>query len=69
MNDLKKFGNRCRELRNKIWLSQEKFAYKIKMDRTYYSSVEAGNRNISLNSIEKIAKGFGVSISEIFSNF
>ena len=36
------------------------------MDRTYLASVEAGNRNISLRNIEKIADGFDMSISELF---
>ena len=36
------------------------------MDRTYLASVEAGKRNISLLNIEKIAKGFGMNISELF---
>ena len=38
------------------------------MDRTYYASVESGKRNISLQNIEKIAKGFGVSISQLFGD-
>ena len=41
------FANRIKELRNQQGLSQEKFALKIDMDRTYYSSVEAGKRNIN----------------------
>ena len=49
-------------------LSQEKFALKISMDRTYYASVEAGRRNISLENIKKIADGFGVSLSQLFEN-
>ena len=61
------FGNRIRELRTETGLSQEKFALKIGMDRTYYASVEAGRRNISLINIEKIAKGLGVSLSELFA--
>lgn len=60
------FGNRIRELRIKTGLSQEKFALKIGMDRTYYASVESGRRNISLINIEKIADGLGVSLSELF---
>lgn len=36
------------------------------MDRTYYASVEAGKRNISIANIEKIANGLGVSISQLF---
>lgn len=60
------FGNRIRELRLKTGLSQEKFALKIGMDRTYYASVEAGKRNISILNITKIADGFGITLSELF---
>lgn len=60
------FGNRIRELRMKTGLSQEKFALKIGMDRTYYASVESGKRNISLRNIKKIADGLGVSLGELF---
>lgn len=48
-----KIGNRIRELRNHTGLSQEKFAQKIGMDRTYFASVELGKRNISIVNIEK----------------
>lgn len=61
------FGNRIRALRTNTGLSQEKFALKIGMDRTYYASVEAGRRNISLINIEKIAEGLDVSLSELFA--
>ncbi|BFT65510.1 helix-turn-helix domain-containing protein [Parvimonas parva] len=63
---LEAFGERVKDLRKNIGLSQEKFALKINMDRTYLASVEAGNRNISLRNIEKIADGFDMSISELF---
>lgn len=63
---LEKFGERVKDLRKKKGLSQEKFALQINMDRTYLASVETGNRNISLINIEKIANGFGISISELF---
>lgn len=62
----KKFGNRIRLLRQQTGLSQEKFALKIGMDRTYYASVENGKRNIALINIEKIAKGLNVTISDLF---
>ncbi len=60
------FGQRAKELRNKLGLSQEKFALMIDMDRTYFASVEAGRRNISLCNIKKIADGLNVSLSELF---
>ena len=60
-----KLGTRIRELRLKTGLSQEKFALKIGMDRTYFSSVEMGKRNISIVNMEKIANGFEISLSEL----
>ncbi|MCR4761188.1 MAG: helix-turn-helix transcriptional regulator [Oscillospiraceae bacterium] len=59
-------GIRIKELRNKQGISQEQFALKINMDRTYLASVESGKRNIALLNIKKIADGFGISISELF---
>lgn len=64
----KEFGQRLKEFRQETGLSQEKIALKISMDRTYYASVEAGRRNISLENIKKIADGFGVSLSQLFEN-
>ena len=61
------FGKRIQLLRKEKGLSQEKFALMIEMDRTYYASVEAGKRNISLLNIKKIADGLGITISELFS--
>ena len=60
------FGIACKYFREQINLSQEKFALKIGMDRTYYASVEAGKRNISLQNIKKIADGFEINLSKLF---
>lgn len=59
------FGKACKEYGEEMNISQEKFALSIGMDRTYYSSVEAGKRNVSIQNIKKIADGFGISISEL----
>lgn len=60
-------GKRIRELRiGNTSLSQEKFAHKIEMDRTYFASVETGKRNISISKIKKIADDLGVTLSELF---
>ena len=63
----KELGDRIREFRSKTGLSQEKFALSIGMDRTYFASVEAGRRNISICNIKKIADGLGISLSELFA--
>lgn len=62
----KQLGLAIKHLREEMGISQEKFALLIGMDRTYYSSVEAGKRNISLQNIKKIADGFDISISALF---
>lgn len=59
-------GKRIRNLRMQTGLSQEKFALKIGMDRTYFASVETGKRNISICNIKKIAAGFDISLSKLF---
>ena len=60
------FGIACKYFREQINLSQEKFALKIGMDRTYYASVEARKRNTSLQNSQKIADGFEISLSRLF---
>lgn len=62
------FGKKIQMLRKDRGLSQEHFALSINMDRTYYASVEAGKRNISLANIAKISEGFGISLSELFKD-
>ncbi len=67
MSDIKeRLGARIRSIRTERGLSQEKFALSINMDRTYFASVEAGRRNISIENIEKIANGLNVSLAELF---
>ena len=61
------FGMCVRKFRLETGLSQEKFALKIDMDRTYYASVESGKRNLSIMNIEKIALGLGISLTDLFS--
>ena len=62
----KAFGEAIKQLRLNRGISQEKYALQIGMDRTYYASVEAGKRNISILNILKIAEGFEISLSELF---
>lgn len=67
MPDIKlQVGQRIRELRTDLGFSQERFALKIEMDRTYLASVEAGHRNISLLNLQKIVQGLDISFSEFF---
>ena len=63
----KAFGACVRRFRVETGLSQEKFALKINMDRTYFASVESGRRNISIENIKKIADGLGLTLSDLFA--
>ena len=57
MDDIKiKFGKQLKIERNKLGLSQETFASKCSLDRTYIASIENGKRNISIVNIEKTSK-------------
>ena len=62
-----KVGQRIKELRTKQGLSQEEFAFRCELDRTYITSLERGKRNISLTNLEKIAKAFNMNLSEFFN--
>lgn len=66
MNICKKFGNRVRELRTAQRLSQEVLAQKAGLHRTYIGGIERGERNISLENIQKIAQALNCTICQIF---
>ena len=62
---LERFGQRVRELRRAEGLSQEAFAAKCDLDRTYMGGIERGERNLALRNIDLIAKTLGISLSEL----
>ena len=61
-------GLQIKELRNALGYSQETLAYTIEMSRTYFAEVETGKRNISIENIDRIARGLGVSLKEFFNS-
>lgn len=69
MLDIKqKIGNRVRELREELALSQEALADKAEVDRTFINHVENGRRNISIQNLEKIILGLEISVKDFFAN-
>jgi len=64
-----KFGNKVRKERNKIGLSQEGLASKAGVHRTYIGMIERGEKNITLENIEKVAKALNLKLSDLFSDF
>lgn len=61
-----RFGKTVRRLRKNQNISQEAFADQCGLHRTYISDIERGERNVSLENIEKIAKALHMGISELF---
>lgn len=62
---LVQFGERVRDLRQGTGLSQEAFADRCGLDRTYISSIERGKRNVSLENLQVLAKTLNVSLSQL----
>ena len=61
------FGKRVAELRKSAVYSQEKFAFKCNVDRTYIGTIERGEKSPTLNTIDKIARALGITKSELFN--
>ena len=60
-------GERIRELRLSRGLSQEAFAEKCRLHRTYVGAVERGERNITLCTLQKFADALKVPILSLLS--
>jgi transcriptional regulator with XRE-family HTH domain len=63
---LRNFGSRLRAIREQVGLSQEALAERAGLHRTYVSSVERGQRNISLANIQALADALGVDVEKLF---
>ncbi|OGW40760.1 MAG: transcriptional regulator [Nitrospirae bacterium RBG_13_39_12] len=67
MADIKKiFGRNVRTQRENLKISQEKLAELCELHRTYIGAIERGERNVSLENIQKIARALGVRIPVLF---
>lgn len=62
-----RFGANVRRLRQAKGLSQEGLAQMAGIHRTYIGAVERGERNVSIDNMERIAAAVGVSIADLLS--
>ena len=62
------FGARIAELRKRLNISQEELADRCGFLRTYIGSIERGEKSPTLNTIEKLAKGLGVELIDLFKH-
>ncbi|NQY11722.1 MAG: helix-turn-helix transcriptional regulator [Flavobacteriales bacterium] len=61
-----KFAKRVLELRKEQGLSQANFAIKVDVDRTTISKIELARRNVSIDTMGKIANGLDVDVAFLF---
>ena len=62
----KQLGQRIRQLRKAQEWTQQQAAQRANLDYKYLGAIERGERNITLDNIEKIAAGFGVEAHQLF---
>lgn len=63
-----RFGQRVRRLREKKGLSQVEMAHQFGIDRGHLSEIETGKKkkkNVCLPLLEVLARGFGISLSQL----
>ncbi len=63
VNTLKVLGGRIRAEREEQGYTQEEFAHHANLDRSYYGSIERGERNITINTLHQIALKLGCDIA------
>lgn len=61
-------GTRIRNYRNQLHISQEELAERCGLHPTYIGQLERGEKNATLESIEKVASGLTISLDRLFEN-
>lgn len=59
-------GKRIQYLRSNRKMSQEDLALECEINKNYLSDLERGCRNPTVKVLAKIARGLGISLSELF---
>jgi transcriptional regulator with XRE-family HTH domain len=61
----RKLGQRIRERRLDLKMTQAQLADKTGLDRTYISGLESGRRNPALRNLNKLANSLKISIDQL----
>jgi len=63
--DLIKLGNRIREQRKQLGLTQEDLAHKAEIDRSYIGGVERGERNLTFKVLCAICAALDCDVATL----
>ena len=66
MDIVKVFGANLKRFRTEMGISQEAFAERCGLHRTYISAIECCRRSISLENIQRIADALGIETYKLF---
>ncbi len=66
MDIIRVFSMNLKKYRTEIGLSQEAFADKAGLHRTYISAIECGKRSIALDNVQKIADALEIDTYLLF---
>jgi transcriptional regulator with XRE-family HTH domain len=61
----RRLAHSVRSLRSAAGFSQEAFAAKVGIHRTFMSSIERGKTNVSLETLERLAAGLGIHVWQL----
>lgn len=62
-----RFGTLVRRLREERGFSQEGFALRVGLHRTYMGDIERGEKNVTLVTAEKLARGLGLTLAGLLA--
>lgn len=60
-------GQLLKDLRDERGWSLREFGLIVGMNKTYLGDIELGKRNPTINSLEKIVAGYGLTVRELFA--
>nr|WP_272907503.1 helix-turn-helix transcriptional regulator [Paenibacillus xylanexedens] len=65
---MKQIGNQIRVLRKKRGLTQDQLGEKVQLPQSYIGGIERGNKNISIETLEKLITALDIHPYEIFES-
>lgn len=66
-NLVRKFGEKVAFLRKGANFTQDELAFRVNISPSYLSAIEPGVTDTTISTAKRLAKAFGISMSELFN--